>query len=62
MLSEMLRYFHFLLKQTTALIKIFQVKLSFIALEFYDIHIKMLDLEQYFIKLYFAVKNKEIRE
>ena len=33
---------HFLLKQMTRLIKIFQIKLSFIKLQFYDI--EMLDL------------------
>ena len=36
------RVFAFLLKQTTALITIFQIKLSFIKLQLYDI--KMLDL------------------
>ena len=41
--EETLGFLHFLLKQTTALIKIFQIQLSFIQLLFYDI--KMLNLE-----------------
>ena len=42
----------------TALIKIFQIK-SFVD---YNFDIKMLDLELIFIKLYFVLKSKEIRE
>ena len=42
-LRETLKFFHFLLKQTTSLIEIFQIKLSVIKLHFYDI--TMLDLE-----------------
>ena len=40
--GETLEFLHFLLKQTTALIEIFRIKLSFIELQCYDI--KMLDL------------------
>ena len=39
----MLEFFALFLKQTLTLIKIFQIKLSFIKSQFYDI--KMLDLE-----------------
>ena len=45
MLSETLGFLHFLLKQMTALVKIFHIKLSSIELQLYDI--KMLGLEYY---------------
>ena len=47
MLRETLGFLHFLLKQTTALIKIFQIKLSFIKLQYFDI--KLLDLEKHLL-------------